>query len=145
MQITLVQAEIEQALTEYIHRQINVREGMHIEIDLAATRGQQGFTAMIDIVPDDAPPLAVSTPTPRPAMRNITRTKEASASVLGVSAAPVAVEVPVQQELPIEVPAVEEAKAETPAVEDDAAVDAVMQTTGNRPSLFGGLKKPVNG
>ena len=143
MQITLVQAEIEQALTEYIHRQINVREGMHIEIDLAATRGQQGFTAMIDIVPDVAPPAA--TPVVRPAMRNITRTKEASASVLGVSAAPVAVEVPVQQELPIEVPAVEEAKAETPAVEDDAAVDAVMQTTGNRPSLFGGLKKPVNG
>lgn len=142
MQITLVQAEIEQALTEYIHRQINVREGMHIEIDLAATRGQQGFTAMIDIVPDDAPPAA--TPVVRPAMRSVTR-KDTPTVVTEARASTVAVEAPAQQELPIEVPAIEEAKAETAAVEDDAAVDAVMQTTGNRPSLFGGLKKPVNG
>lgn len=142
MQITLVQAEIEQALTEYIHRQINVREGMHIEIDLAATRGQQGFTAMIDIVPDDAPPMAVSAPTPRPAVRSITRTKEAP---VVAQEAPAAIEVPVQQELPIEAPVVQEAKAEVAAVDDDAAVDAVMQTTANkRPSLFGGLAKPVN-
>lgn len=142
MQITLVQAEIEQALTEYIHRQINVREGMHIEIDLAATRGQQGFTAMIDIVPDVATPAA--TPVVRPAMRSVTR-KDTPTVVTEARASTVAVEAPAQQELPIEVPAVEEAKAETAAVEDDAAVDAVMQTTGNRPSLFGGLKKPVNG
>ena len=150
MQITLVQAEIEQALTEYIHRQINVREGTAIEIDLAAPRGQPGFTAMIDLVPDDAPPAAIPTPTPRPAMRSVTRTKEASAALAVKEVADVgtgALDSPVQQELAIETPAVEEVivKAETPAVEDDAAVDAVMQTTGNRPSLFGGLKKPVNG
>ena len=139
MQIILAQNEIELALTEYIHRQINVREGMHIEIDLAATRGQQGFTAMIDIVPDaPAPAVAVS----RPAVRSITRTKEAP---VVAQEAPSAIEVPVQQELPIEAPVVQEVKAEVPAVEDDAAVDAVMQTTANkRPSLFGGLAKPVN-
>ena len=50
MQITIVQAEIEQAITDFIHRQINVREGMLIQIDLKATRGDAGFQAVIDIV-----------------------------------------------------------------------------------------------
>ncbi len=50
MQITIVQAEIEQAITDFIHRQINVRDGMLIQIELKATRGDHGFQAVIDIV-----------------------------------------------------------------------------------------------
>ena len=63
MQITIVQAEIEQAITDFIHRQINVREGMLIQIDLKATRGDAGFQAVIDIVD----PNTALTPTPIPA------------------------------------------------------------------------------
>ena len=62
MQITIVQAEIEQAITDFIHRQINVREGMLIQIDLKATRGDAGFQAVIDIV--DPNTALTSTPIP---------------------------------------------------------------------------------
>ena len=51
MQITITQTEIELAITDYIKSQINVRDGMEIKIDIKATRGDQGMTAMIDIVP----------------------------------------------------------------------------------------------
>lgn len=76
MQITIVQAEIEQAITDFIHRQINVREGMLIQIDLKATRGDAGFQAVIDIVdpthkqdrvePEPAQPIAVPAQEPSP-------------------------------------------------------------------------------
>lgn len=49
MLITIVQAEIETAIREYIDRQINLRPGMNVAIDLQATRGAEGFRAIIDI------------------------------------------------------------------------------------------------
>lgn len=58
MQITIVQAEIEQAITDFIHRQINVRDGMLIQIDLKATRGDHGFQAVIDIVDPNSTTVA---------------------------------------------------------------------------------------
>ena len=63
MQITIVQAEIEQAITDFIHRQINVREGMLIQIDLKATRGDAGFQAVIDIVDPNTALASTSIPT----------------------------------------------------------------------------------
>lgn len=51
MQIQLNQVEIETAIRNYVHEQINVREGMQIDITLKATRGDDGQTAIIDIVP----------------------------------------------------------------------------------------------
>ena len=50
MRITLIQSEIETAIINYINAQVNVREGMSIVVDLSATRGENGFTATIDIV-----------------------------------------------------------------------------------------------
>ena len=66
LQITLVESEIKQALKNYINEQVNVKEGMDIEIDLKATRGDQGTTAIIDIVKTAAPAVP-STPTKRAA------------------------------------------------------------------------------
>ena len=68
MQITLVQTEIEQALKNFIFSQVNIREGMDIKIDLRATRGAEGFQAIIDIVPSDVPqaPAAASTASQAP-------------------------------------------------------------------------------
>lgn len=51
MQITIVQSEIETAIRNYIGEQINVKEGMQIDIVLKATRGDEGQTAIIDIHP----------------------------------------------------------------------------------------------
>ena len=52
MQITIVQNEIEKAIREYVGRQLLVAEGMKMIIDLAATRGAEGFKATIDIIPE---------------------------------------------------------------------------------------------
>ncbi|QIG70530.1 RusA-like Holliday junction resolvase [Rhizobium phage RHph_N38] len=55
MRISLVQSEIELALEKYIGEQLNVADGKAFKIALAATRGEQGFTAEIEIV--DAAPV----------------------------------------------------------------------------------------
>lgn len=59
MQITLVQAEIELAIRNHIFSQLRIPAGMDIAIDLAATRGADGFKATIDISPnpDYTPPV----------------------------------------------------------------------------------------
>lgn len=54
MQITIVQVEIEQAIRNYVLEQLSVKEGMQIDIVLKATRGDEGTTAIIDIVPAKA-------------------------------------------------------------------------------------------
>ena len=53
MQIILVQAEVEQAIQNYINDRVRVPEGTEIIIDLAATRGPEGFKATVDLVPAD--------------------------------------------------------------------------------------------
>lgn len=56
MQITINQVEIEKAIEARIRSQIMVRDGFRIDIDLKATRGPEGYQAVIDIVEDDAAP-----------------------------------------------------------------------------------------
>lgn len=53
MQITLTQTEIETAITDYIKSQMTIADGQRIAIDLRATRGNEGYTALIDIVRDE--------------------------------------------------------------------------------------------
>lgn len=50
MRIFLVQNEIEEALRNYISEQMSVADGKDFDIKLAATRGEEGFTAEINIV-----------------------------------------------------------------------------------------------
>lgn len=52
MQITIPQSEIETAIIDYIQSRVQISEGMQIEIDLRATRGAEGFQAIIDIFPE---------------------------------------------------------------------------------------------
>ena len=49
MRITIVQSEIEEAITDYIKRQVNLRDDQTIKIDLKATRGEEGYMAEIAI------------------------------------------------------------------------------------------------
>lgn len=51
MLITLVQNEIEQAIQDYVLARIRIQEGLDMQIDLAATRGIEGFKATINIEP----------------------------------------------------------------------------------------------
>lgn len=55
MQLTLVQTEIEDALRQYVTNQVAVKDNKRIDITLRATRGAEGYQALIDIVNSDAP------------------------------------------------------------------------------------------
>lgn len=49
MRITIVQSEIEEAITDYIKRQVNLRDDQSVKIELKATRGEEGYMAEIAI------------------------------------------------------------------------------------------------
>lgn len=103
MQITLNQDEIIHAIKSYVCSQINVAEGQDIEIDLKATRGETGFTAVLNIVP--AKLNTVSTPV---------SAKKASAVVATSTAPKAASGSPFKKPAPVE-----EAKAEEPETEPE--------------------------
>lgn len=122
MKIIIHQAEIEQAITDYINSQVNVRPGQKIAIDLAATRGSAGFTAEISISRPEEP-------------IRITDNMQAEAVELPVET------IEATQETPVEVGTVEEAVAElnTPEKEEVGAEEEVTETP--RKSLFAGLAR----
>lgn len=53
MQITLNQDEIVDAITNYVRGQIAITSNQQIAVDLRAGRGENGFTATLDIRPID--------------------------------------------------------------------------------------------
>ena len=64
MQITIPEVEIKVAITDYIKRQVNLREDQLIDIDLKATRGIEGYQAIINITsPEHAEVYAANTAT----------------------------------------------------------------------------------
>lgn len=50
MQITLDQNEIHEALTDYVRQRIYIKDSQSIEIDLKSGRGENGTSAVINIV-----------------------------------------------------------------------------------------------
>lgn len=51
MQITIAQPEIETAIKQYLGRQLVVAKGVKMKIEMRATRGDIGFSAIIDVIP----------------------------------------------------------------------------------------------
>ena len=51
MQIIMNQVEIETAITDFVSRQINISTDQEITIELQATRGANGYTATLGIMP----------------------------------------------------------------------------------------------
>lgn len=74
MQITLTQTEIETAITDFVKSQMVIADGQRITIDLRATRGNEGYTALIDISRDDgsAPAPVVAAEAAVPASTTMT-------------------------------------------------------------------------
>lgn len=172
MQITLVQSEIEQALTDFISSQMTIKEGMAIKIELRATRGAEGFQANIDIVPQHLLSEVVAAPATVPTSRAATAAVKGETPATLVKKSPeeaaprlVSGEVlPPEPSLP-EPEVVEEEAAEpevavaeegpvdmaeeepVPEVETEAAAEEpaeeVKPSTQAR-SLFGNLRKPEN-
>lgn len=153
MQVTLVQSEIEQALRDFIHSQISVKEGMEIVIVLKATRGDEGTTAIIDIVKPEAGTaiVAAAANVAKPAVtRTVTASKnevvKETPKAAVVKETPV-VEEPEAKEVPVVVdePVVEEVK-ETVSTQVGGAEDepAPERPVNKAASLFSGLQKPKN-
>ena len=127
MQIILVQAEIEEALKDYITQRITLTNGSTIQIDLSATRGADGYKATIDILPADGHVTAPATPA-------------AATKVAQVKAAPVAAAPVTEAQDPVaEVPVTEPVEEEPKPVEEMQAEPAEAPK-----SLFAGISRPKN-
>ncbi|UCR75510.1 hypothetical protein PP742_gp26 [Alcaligenes phage vB_Af_QDWS595] len=120
MQITINQVEIEAAIKAHILNQINVKEGHKLAIEMKAGRGADGYTATIDISPENETKAAAA---PQP-----TEPKQATAPK-----AEVAEQKQTQQKAPE--PVAEEVQAEV--VQQEAAPKAETE----KMSLFGDLPK----
>ena len=149
MQITLIQSEIEQALKNYINDIMSVKDGMEIEIQLKATRGEEGTTAIIDIVPQkpkasrggrtsgEVPAKA------EPAKAAAPAKAEAAQAVAEAAPEPVAESVAEAEADDAEQVA---EQAQEPEAQEPAPVEAEEAPAEEAPrkSLFAGLSKPQN-
>lgn len=159
MQITITQTEIETAIRNHVLGLIAVRENMTIDIDLKATRGTEGFTAVIDIYPAGGPnggkPVEQNTGSPKldapkePAPKGETKAEtKAAAPVAAIKEEPV-VEATAEAEAPA-APAKEPVrpifgKKSTPEKEPEVKAAEAETSDSEKPrSIFGGLTKPVN-
>jgi hypothetical protein len=122
MKITINQVEIEAAITAYIMSQVAIRPGQRITIDLKATRGAEGYSAEIEIQPEQMSGAA-------PSSLGIAEQISAAREEVAQSVA----------EAPMTGPATTEAEpvAEAPAAAPEAVVDAPAEP---RSSLFGHLQ-----
>ena len=130
MQITLNQDEIMEALKNYAFTIINVAPGNDINIDLKAGRGENGYSATLDIVPQqltsDHKP---KTPNQQP--RSSGFVEPAHGILRGEVEEVQQVETKPQVEAPVELPVTGEQIIDTQPTEevtedDDADVDAVV-------------------
>jgi hypothetical protein len=164
MQITIVQTEIEEAIRNRILDQISVREGMRIDIDLKATRGPEGYQAVINIVPGNSPATARNTDDETPPVR-VSKSSSASggSSPTVVKSRPSSVtkaEAKAEQAEQLE-PESETATDSSPSsdastdtgtsegdaqasTESTAGVEGDNAASAPRKSLFGDMRAPVN-
>lgn len=141
MQITLIQSEIEQALKNYINDIMSVKDGMEIEIQLKATRGEEGTTAIIDIVPQK--PKAARGARVSGETSGKSDTVRAAAPAKAEPAQAVAESVAEAEADDAEQVA---EQAQEPEAQEPAPVEAEQAPAEEAPrkSLFAGLSKPQN-
>jgi hypothetical protein len=165
VQIIIVQAEIEEAIRNHILSQIHVREGMDINIDLAATRGAAGFTATINIIPSSNkgsnPFVAVALVTYKEPTSLVEVPEPAQAGPVRIVGATREEREAIMEQLSKEDEAsqadtggteqpVEQAATPVMALDQDAAnpqpasEETATGGTGDRRGLFRSLKKPTN-
>jgi hypothetical protein len=153
MRITLVQTEIEEALTEYLLKQINISDGQKIEIDLKATRGEEGYLAEIsvhsaknglDVAPKENTSSSVTT-----APVDIFKNPDATMLDVRDSATQAAAEATSTQAPTVQAEATPPLTQQPVQSASPAAVEAEVKTETTPTavparSLFGDLSAPVN-
>lgn len=154
MQITMNQADIELAISEFVGRKVRFENGVKPVIDLKATRGPEGFTATIDLTgqasaSDDTPTVSKTvssverTPrTPKATGLNLSKpaapTLETPAPETTQEAAQDATDEPTEDEQ-----AVRDAESQDAAEGQEEAEDA--PPAGEKPkSIFANLNRPRN-
>ena len=172
MQLILTQSDIETALINYVNELVNIKDGMSITVDLKATRGADGATAIIDISPAKTG-SAKAEPVVKPAVVTNSKPAQAKAETKAepkaeVKADPKPEVEPETSTDPVVDPsntvaetqgqesqsgAGEDAAADSNAAEESAQVAdeageaeaPATETQGSKPkSLFEGLRKPKN-
>ena len=141
MQITLIQSEIEQALKNYINDIMSVKDGMEIEIQLKATRGEEGTTAIIDIVPQKPKATRGS----RTSGEIVAKPEPVKAVAGSAKAEPVQAAVEAEPEPAAE--SVAEAEADDAEQVGEQVIEPKTEVPAEeapRKSLFAGLSKPQN-
>ena len=151
MQIIIVQHEIESAVKAYVLSQLNVKEGQRIDVSFAATRGEDGLKATIDIVSDEQSPAAST---------GVTTVEEEQPAPASTAASPIRrarLTTPVRKEEPTKEPVEQkevgtgeaadeggeqQASAEQSEASEQEEEQPAPVTTGR--SLFANLKKPAN-
>lgn len=161
MQITITEDEIKEAIRNHMLNQIHVKEDMTIEIDLKATRGDAGYTALIDISPSRKTAAKAETkPAPKAADKPVEKQEKPAPTKAKEAAPEPSLKAEVQPEPePIEEPELEpvedkddsnvvvlETAKEEPAADPapEAEVKAEVAPAPAPKSIFAGLKKPVN-
>jgi len=150
MQITLVQTELELAIREYVGRQLKVADGMSMGIELSATRGAEGFKAVIDILPIGTV-IAQPKSAARPAFPSFGTGSQTVASAVVVPAPEASTEVSDESQgqtgNDVETVAEESGQSanstETTAETTTLHTEAAPANSGAR-SLFKGLSRPKN-
>lgn len=120
MQITLNHEEIVAALEAHARKLINIAPGNTLQIELKAGRGENGYSATLDIVPDTVVSIQTAQPTPRVAQR-VEETKPAVVQEVAQKVVDEPVGVEAEPELPDD---------------DDAMVDEFINDNQKRTSLF---------
>jgi len=139
MQITIVESEIKQAISDFIQTQISINDDMKITVDLKATRGDSGMQAVIDISPYSEEPVAApkkaSTASDASKPRGRPRKSEAIEVTIKNNETPVVAQA--QQEAASEA-AVEAAQEEAVVVEEAVETEAepVEEEVVARPSII---------
>lgn len=133
LKIQIVQREIEEAVRDFIRKQITVKEGMEISMEFSATRGDDGLIAAIDISP--AAPAPTKTVSPR------------APRTTASAPAPAVEEAPAHSEVASNASTTEaEANASSQPSAGDAS-DEPETVPGEAPlksSIFGNLRRPTN-
>lgn len=141
MQIILTQQQIEEAIQNFLLSMMTLKAGTTFAIDFRATRGDAGYTAVIDMVSANRPQVEAAAPvaTPTPVVRatasvqKVAKTQP-SAPLVTADATPEA-ETPVTE--------AEAEAADEPATEEAPAEEAAAESTGGkRASIFANMKKP---
>jgi hypothetical protein len=130
MKITIVESEIQEAIRAHIERQITVKPGMAITMEIRATRGDDGFIANIDISPAKDGAIHLG---PEPTAEKVLVPAPTPAPVEVQTEAPAAIRPRVTRAKLTEVqpPVIEPAKDETPFDGGEPMVDNSTEAAGD--------------